>query len=225
MSNDFWKDYEPEPIRATLMTTDKALDLALEALESSVDLVREDAYNAEKLYGNYPTRQGKVRGLKVLADDHEKAITAIKQARALDKKAENARELGLDYEPHKGLSEHLAQVTNGRVWIDPVTGDVGIGTPEAQPAPVQEPVAWVCYGAPGKRDIDFEEADINKLPIGTQLYTTPPAAKREWTGLTKEKIKSLEKLAIDPVDANGWGVFNRERFAELIEAKLKEKNT
>jgi ferredoxin len=28
-----------------------------------------------------------------------KAITAIKQARALDKKAENARELGLDYEP------------------------------------------------------------------------------------------------------------------------------
>jgi hypothetical protein len=48
-----------------------------------------------------------------------------------------------DYEPepHKGLSEHLAQVTNGRVRIDPVTGDVGIGTPPAaQPAPVQEPV-------------------------------------------------------------------------------------
>jgi hypothetical protein len=135
---------------------DEALDLALEALENSVDLVREDAYNAEKLYGNYPSRQGKVAGLKVLADDHEKAITAIKQARsapvqentmiyktfeqwksgnvlehgvprtehysedqldlvemgwhygydagraveqALDKKADNARELGLDYEP------------------------------------------------------------------------------------------------------------------------------
>jgi hypothetical protein len=43
------------------------------------------------------------------------------------------------------------------------------------PLPVQEPVAWVCYGAPGKRDIDFEEADINGLPIGTLLYTTPPA--------------------------------------------------
>jgi hypothetical protein len=37
-------------------------------------------------------------------------------------------------EPHKGLSEHLAQATNGRVRIDPVTGDVGIGTPAA---PVQ----------------------------------------------------------------------------------------
>jgi hypothetical protein len=60
--------------------TKEALNLALEALENSVDLVREDAYNAEELYGNYQARQGKVRGLKVLADDHEKAITAIKAA-------------------------------------------------------------------------------------------------------------------------------------------------
>ena len=41
----------------------------------------------------------------------------------------------------------------------------------------QEPVAWICYGAPGKRDIDFEESDINELPIGTHLYTAPPAAQ------------------------------------------------
>jgi hypothetical protein len=61
---------------------------------------------------------------------------AVEQA--LDKKAENARELGLDYEPHKGLSEHIAQATNGRVRIDPVTGNVGIGTPAA--STVQEPV-------------------------------------------------------------------------------------
>jgi hypothetical protein len=92
------------------MTTEKALDLALEALEK----------------------------LWLLGDQAgaiaNPAINAIKQARALDKKAENARELGLDYEPHKGLSEHLAQATNGRVRIDPVTGDVGIGTAPAQPA-------------------------------------------------------------------------------------------
>lgn len=80
----------------------EAMKLALEALENSVDLVREDAYQALKLYGNYPTRQGKVNGLKVLADDHEKAITALREAlasEALGKMAENARELGLDYEP------------------------------------------------------------------------------------------------------------------------------
>jgi len=90
------------------MTKDEALRLALDALENSVDLVREDAYNAEQLYGNYPARQGKVRGLKVLADDHEKAITAIKAAlvnEALERKAENARELGLDYEPLEAKDE------------------------------------------------------------------------------------------------------------------------
>jgi hypothetical protein len=90
---------------------DEALDLALKALEYLLE--------NKTIHYTYRTK----------ADE---AITAIKQALALDKMAENARELGLDYEPHKGLSEHLAQVTNGRVRIDPVTGDVGIGTPAAQ---------------------------------------------------------------------------------------------
>jgi hypothetical protein len=60
------------------MTKDEALDLALEALE----------YLMTNKTIHYTYR-----------DKAEKAITAIKQARALDKKAENARELGLDYEP------------------------------------------------------------------------------------------------------------------------------
>jgi hypothetical protein len=58
-----------------------------------------------------------------------KELEAIKQALAAPVQ-----------EPHKGLSEHLAQATNGRVRIDPVTGNAGIGTPPAQPAPVKEPV-------------------------------------------------------------------------------------
>jgi hypothetical protein len=60
----------------------KVIELALEALENSIDLVVNDAYNAEQLYGNYPTRQGKVGGLKVLAEQHKQAITAIKEALA-----------------------------------------------------------------------------------------------------------------------------------------------
>ena len=60
----------------------KVIELALEALENSVDLVVEDAFNAEQLYGNYPTRQGKVGGLKVLAEQHKQAITVIKEALA-----------------------------------------------------------------------------------------------------------------------------------------------
>ena len=69
------------------MTKDKALKLALEALEW------EEAQTA------YPSRM------------MIEAITAIKQALALDKMAENARELGLDYEPVGGI-----QIT--KVWWD-----------------------------------------------------------------------------------------------------------
>ncbi len=95
---------------------------------------------------------------------------AVEQA--LDKKAENARELGLDYEPHKGLSEHLAQTTNGRVRIDPVTGDVGIGTAPAQPALVQEPFCFF-YVENGEEYFAPKGAYV---PDNAQpLYTTPPA--------------------------------------------------
>ncbi len=99
------------------MTKDKALKLALEALETELAV---DMTNGAEV--------GEAAELMC------EAITAIKQALALDKKAENARELGLDYEPYKGISEHMTQATNGRVRIDPVTGDVGIGTPPTQPA-------------------------------------------------------------------------------------------
>jgi hypothetical protein len=92
------------------MTKEEALafDLALEALES------------ERPYlGPMPSKT-------------VKAITAIKQARALDKMAENARELGLDYEPADGT-----QVS--KVWWD---GEKLMAKPiplEDFYQPVQEP--------------------------------------------------------------------------------------
>jgi hypothetical protein len=133
------------------MTKDEALDLALEALEESIDLVREDYENAKKLYSNYPSRQARLLGLEDGLSKHEAAIKAIKQARsapvqdstcsealraqgkayprtcrkcgkgpcialvnaALDKKAENARELGLDYEPDYKVTVVDDQHPNG----------------------------------------------------------------------------------------------------------------
>ena len=62
------------------MTKDEALKLALEELES----IKNDPFKFDLKY------------------DISKAITAIKEAlanEALEKKAENARELGLNYEP------------------------------------------------------------------------------------------------------------------------------
>ncbi len=58
----------------------EALKLALEALENA-------------------TSYGSLTGADWVFEQVDNAITAIKQALALDKKAENARELGLDYEP------------------------------------------------------------------------------------------------------------------------------
>jgi hypothetical protein len=65
------------------MDEDKALDLALEALKIARDQIVDPEYapigwNVSRL---------------------DEVLSIGKQARALDKKAENARELGLDYEP------------------------------------------------------------------------------------------------------------------------------
>ena len=84
---------------------------------------------------------------------------------ALDKKAENAKALGLDYEPaqpYKGIADHINQATNGRMRIDPVTGDVGIGTPSQQPA--QRP--WVGLTDEEVMEIAFN-FDVPSLVVRT----------------------------------------------------------
>jgi predicted Fe-S protein YdhL (DUF1289 family) len=134
-------------------------------------------------------------------------------------------------------------VSNDRIKIDPVTGDVSIGTP-AQPAPVQEPVAWISQNAGlyhGKPD-----ESLNPLPL---YLVTPPAAQRQeqydqtalelceecgwramipgdgclvcarqkaprkWVGLTDEEMQAL------------WDRCAHMEMMRAIEAKLKEKNT
>lgn len=81
--------------------------------------------------------------------------------RALDKKAENARELGLDYEPVP--------------WIENMTID-STNELSKPTAPVQEPVACVIDGdLYFHHEIDWE--DLAYQGHGVELlYTTPPAA-------------------------------------------------
>jgi hypothetical protein len=82
----------------------------------------------------------------------------------------------------------------------------------AQPAPVQEPVAWVREHelplAPGDA-FSWVETFVHKTP----LYTTPPAAQRQWVGLTDEEHRVCTQSP-----------FTAENY-RAIEAKLREKNT
>jgi len=261
------------------MTKDEALDLALEALEVAQDNLRPHGDNCflhdEGEYNRCFC--GKDSLSDYLQDAVEKLDAAIKQARALDKMAENARELGLDYEPAGGT-----QVS--KVWWD---GEKLMAKPIPlediyQPAPVQEPVAyrsrmrnrdgqvitgWVVHtdtsenpdprieieplyttppAAPVQEPVsnasawfalvmnaaaELEDAshclrdeDAKRVAISgakhyrdaaKALYTTPPAAQRQWVGLTPDDLPlPLYEYSPDFQVGMQWA-----------EAKLKEKNT
>jgi hypothetical protein len=123
---------------------DKALDKALEALEESVDLVREDYENAKKLYGNYPSRQARLLGMEDGLLKHEAAITAIKQALAAPTVQEPIGYLFQHEETGLTTVVDVQQVEWGFEKNNPRHQKIGpvYTTPPEKPAPVQEPVAW-----------------------------------------------------------------------------------
>ena len=83
--------------------------------------------------------------------------------------------------------------------------------------PEQGPVATVIKC--GVNRTWMSEA-LGQLPDGTySLYTAPP--KRTWVGLTDEEV--INVMPDDDTPMSLGKAFSK--FAELIEAKLKEKNT
>jgi hypothetical protein len=78
----------------------------------------------------------------------------------------------------------------------------------------QEPVAWVCMNNK-KHDIDFDQPEIDAMPVGTMLYTHP---QRTWVDLTDEEIEAIWHKDL-------WKSKKPHHdFARAIEAKLKDKN-
>jgi hypothetical protein len=197
------------------MTKDEALDLALEALTVLLDEWT-------------PARQAQLKGME--------AVAAIKQARALDKMAENARELGLDYEPVAPVQEDWGP---GPHECHSLTASVQEPPPECQTeaekrayafgwwkaleanraTPAQEPVAWTVSGKITDWSKDFSAYQTKHY---TRPVYTPPAAQRQWVDLTAEEIDSIyeqhHNQYAECISVN----FGYER---AIEAKLKEKNT
>lgn len=98
----------------------------------------------------------------------------------------------------------------------PVQEDWGPGPHECHSltASVQEPVAWRYRGILH----DFDPSDWAEGPV-TPLYTTPPAAQRQWQSLTDEEIQA--EWLLTPQHDKAEGIW----FGRRLEAKLKEKNT
>jgi hypothetical protein len=88
--------------------------------------------------------------------------------------AERALEAALE-QPYAEQARRVEQETHGRMRIDPVTGDVSIGTPTEQP--VQEPVAWMSIDCIGERYLCFSKP-LDNDPV-QPLYTHPPRRETE----------------------------------------------
>jgi hypothetical protein len=155
----------------------EAMKKWLEALENSVDLVIADAYNAEQLYGKYPSRQARVGGLKLLADEHQQAITSLSQAIAEAEKPELMVEV-------EGVMMPLTQAC----LLELYKFQEATGCNTADEITKQEPVAEVTSETGAEITMSWWHEPA--LPIGTKLYTTPQQRKP----LTDEQIKksSLE---------------------------------
>jgi hypothetical protein len=175
------------------MTKDEALDLALEALEA--------ALSDDQPYIN----------------KSKAAITAIKQALA----APTVQEPKFWYDEEEGLlHDHFDDAPLGCIPL--------YTTPPAQPAPVQEPdYAWPTVDD-YEKDVGFQVGEAFKMAWNMARTTngflkllsgeaTPPAAKRQWVGLT---LADREKLR-DQFEGWNYPAILVDAVADI----LKEKNT
>jgi hypothetical protein len=108
-------------------------------------------------------------------------------------------------QPYAEQARRVKQETHGRMRIDPVTGDVSIGTPTEQE---QEPVAWMVTDKDGRHFIfRINKPVISEGETLAPLYTTPPRRKP----LSNEE---LDRLWREPMSAD-W---EHREFARAVEA-------
>jgi hypothetical protein len=201
------------PQRANALLTGLCQDAAKEI----------ERLNAEVL------EQCRINGMSAEREDALRAeLTRLKASIALDKMAENARELGLDYEPapvqglpfgvggglvaiRTLLSRELCIHANTAIgMIDAILKE----HPAAQPA-VQEK-CFLCGERVASCTSDVCPKSAQPVPVKTYHDGKPwPVAPKPWVGLTDEDKEFIELT----------GGKSDVLLAELVESKLKEKNT
>ena len=202
-------------------STERALKLALEALENWVEYFPQNVDDIDKkaitslreALAEQPAPVSEGRGLKLaMAEENDKRIEALRAAEqpaqrcplcnyqhghaircknnpvdiALDKKAENARELGLDYEPAQQEADKPTQV-------------------------LQDGVAeYVDALMKGTHEI----TSVTIRPKRTWVHAT------EWWGLTELEVDECYESVMFNPDIEPTRVL----VYQAIEAKLKAKN-
>ena len=180
----------------------------------------QDAANEIERLNAEVLEQCRINGMSAEREDALAAeLTRLKASIALDKMAENARELGLDYEPAP-VQEPVAQalsrdavLANIAGWLRHLADDVTI--------------PYFTNGA-FKADCN-EAADVllatpptpQPVPVKTYHDGKPwPVAPKPWVGLTEAEI---EELHGSPLDQEPHPELEL-KWVRTIEAKLKEKN-
>ena len=175
------------------MTHTEALKLALEAADGLKDVTRR--------VNELIAENKALKAALAQQNDHsEQHLDMVKAQPAQQEPVACVQDLG------EVKRKHLVY-EKGMDWKDPL-----YTTP--QPAPVQEPVAWMDIDEKGSASgLRYWSEPDNRHEVA--LYTTPP--QRTWVGLTDREKSNLwlESRAAIP---------RFHTYATLAEAKLKEKN-
>ena len=179
------------------MTKDEALRIALEALE-----------NAPIEYDFHGNPMDAEFGKQLDA-----AITALRQA--LEQPEQEVSYT--DIQMAELIMSDCGHSSDYKPLLDRIAGRLAkYRQALEEPEPEQEPVAWMHPD--GKNYKGFKSPLTTFMVNGwTPLYTAPPSKPKEWVSLTDEDItEAFVRMR------RGLGKYTK--FAQIIEAKLKEKN-
>ena len=189
------------------MNTNEVLKLALEALENWVEYFPQNVDDIDK------------KAITSLREELSKpdfwegyVPEPDKRQQALDKKAENARELGLDYEP-----AHQEPVA----WQPlpcPFCGHIGLDFADGETYRWGVASCGGCGASCGDVRREYPDKGEWHTEAIAEWNRRSPAAQRTWVGLTDEEIEQ----SCVPL---GAAMLSFTEVARAIQAKLKEKNT
>jgi hypothetical protein len=204
------EDYYPgnfdTPQRANALLTGLCQDAANEI----------ERLNAEVL------EQCRINGMSAEREDALRAeLTRLKASIALDWMANNARDLGLDYEPavqKRNFCERCGKRLGGDGHIHTCT------PPAAQPAPVQDLPFGVGGGLVAIKTLLGRDPCVHAntaIEMIDAILKEHPVAPKPWVGLSEEEVEAYDDWADFQVGCGRQTLFDMVRD---IDAKLKGKN-